>query len=242
MKQSYYKSFPVPEAACDADGYCRPSFFAVCMENIAREDSIRLGQGADILRAKYNAGWMILFAQMTLRRPVRAGQTLQALTWTRGVKGASVLRDYIFFIDGGELLRATQQWVVVEMTKRILLNPHRLPELAATCPSYALSERPERVPDFSFDTEAVPQTVSAMEIDANGHMNNACYLRRAEALLPPDRLQRPYRLQFEYRSELMQGQSFDVLHSATDNTACVVFRRDGHICFSLYSEDIVQQR
>ncbi len=216
---SYRKTYTVP---ADTDGVRSLPFLLSCMEQTAKEDAIRLGQGMDVLKARYNAAWMILRTQLQVLAPLCTGMDIEILTWSRGIRGASVLRDFHIFSDGKVLARATQLWIVADLTTRRLRNPRSMPELDVLCPPFAFSEAVSR---FEFAPAALvsdERTVRAEDIDENGHMNNVRYVSHVLQLLP--QLTYPCMVQLEYCQELLQGETFRCFCGRDDNAVCLVFR------------------
>lgn len=221
----YEKDFAVSSAVCDADGICNLPFLLSCMERIAKEDAIRLGQGSNILAERYNAAWMILRTDMQVLLPIRAGMFLHAVTWTRGIKGAAVLRDFLFCFDDNVAVRATQVWIVADLSTRRLRNPRTIPELDTPCPKQALTNAVLHFHLPEMKHVEAELTVTEADIDENGHMNNARYLCHASPYLPHG-LSSPCHIQIEYSAELLCGQTFQCLTAHADQTFFLVFRTE----------------
>lgn len=225
----YRKTYTVP---ADTDELDLLPFLLACMEQTAKEDAIRLGQGTDILKARYNAAWMILRTDLQVFAPLRAGLCFDVDTWSRGIRGASVLRDFQIVADGEALARATQLWIVADLTSRRLRNPRSMPELDTPCPDFAFSNAASHFDIPPANLLRAELKVEPEDIDENGHMNNVRYLFRALPYLPQD-LSAPYRLQLHYSAELLCGQSFRCLTGQEEQACSLVFRREGKEHFLL---------
>ena len=216
---SYRKTYTVPTGT---EGTRLLPFLLSCMEQTAKEDAIRLGQGTDVLMARYHSAWMILRTQLQVLAPIHAGMKFEIFTWSRGVCGASVLRDFHVFADGREVVRATQLWIVADLTTRRLRNPRSMPELDTPCPPFAFSTTVPRFDLIPAKTLCAELTVGAEDIDENGHMNNVRYVTHAVPYLP--QFPYPCSIQLEYCAELLQGQSYQCFSGQEDNAVCLVFR------------------
>ncbi len=219
---SYRKTYTAPSGT---DGCQSLAFLLSCMQQTAKEDAVRLGQGTDVLMARYNAAWMILRAQLQMFAPVCAGMSLEIFTWSRGVRGASVLRDFRVFSEGNEIARATQLWIVADLTTRRLRNPRSIPELDTPCPPFAFSDGVSGFEMPLAENFCAELTVKAEDIDENGHMNNVRYVSHAMPYLP--QFPYPCRIRMEYCAELLQGQSYQCFSGRDDRAACLVFCKDG---------------
>lgn len=225
----YRKNHTVPY---EADGFSFLPFLLSRMEQTAKEDAIRLGQGTDMLKARYNAAWMILRTELQVLAPVSAGMSIEIVTWTRGIKGASVLRDFQVFDGNREIARATQLWIVADLTTRLLRNPRSMPELDTPCPDFAFSDGVSGFEMPLAENFCAELTVKAEDIDENGHMNNVRYLFRALPYLPQT-ITVPYRLQLQYSAEMFCGQRFQCVTGQNADSFSLVFRSEGKEHFKL---------
>lgn len=231
---AFRKTYTVPS---DADGLRLLPFLLSCMEQTAKEDAIRLGQGIDVLKDRYNAAWMILRTDLQVLVPISAGLCIEIVTWSRGIHGASVLRDFQIMSHGRELARAMQLWIVADLTSRRLRNPRSMPELDTPCPSFAFSNTASRfdMPQArSFQAEL---TVKPEDIDENGHMNNVRYLFRALPYLP-QMTAVAYHLQLQYSAELLCDHTFQCLTGTEEQTFSLVFRKEDKDHFRLKLQPI----
>lgn len=230
----YRKSYTVP---FDTDGFRLLPFLLSCMEQTAKEDAIRLGQGTDVLKDRYNAAWMILRTDLQVLVPISAGLCIEIVTWSRGIHGASVLRDFQIMSHGRELARATQLWVVADLTSRRLRNPRFMPELDTPCPLFAFSNTASRFDMPQARSFQAALTVKPEDIDENGHMNNVRYLVRALPYLPQNG-NMPYRLLLQYNAELLCNQTFQCLTGSEDQIFSLVFRKEDKEHFQLKLQPI----
>lgn len=228
----FSKTYPVPERECDADGKCRLPYLLRCMEDAAFADAERIGQSSDLLREKYDISWMIYQNVLDVTALPEAGSRICVQTCYGGVQSAAASRRYDVLQNGKPLIRCIQVWVVVHMGTRKLANPQKLPELMQPGFPHPSGHRRTLRAEPSLQHAGVG-SVDKGDLDFNGHMNNVRYVEHALPYLPEGCFTGSFRLQLEYRYELLQGQHYDCLMADTGDTKQVVFRADGKDCFLL---------
>ena len=145
------------------------------METAGRHAEI-LGVGVRALHAK-GLTWVLARLHVKITAVPEAGRTVHVATWPSGRHRLFAVRDFLLHDDsGGELLRATSAWALMNLESRrpARLDPH-LP---------LFSRHPERMVegDFAPLPSPYPQTARASyqaeagDIDLNDHVNNTVYL------------------------------------------------------------------
>ncbi len=173
--------------------------------------ALGLGQEAAL---RHGCFWALARTEMKVDSPVPVGRELYMDSWAgRQGHGLFWLHYRLTEGNGQILLRAASVWVLIDVNTRSFAKnrswigarggwslPGELPS------SLRRPEMPALLP------ESIRRTVEPGEADANGHLNNARYLRWAEDLLRPEyRARRTLReLWVEYRKELPLGQTAEL--------------------------------
>ncbi len=202
---------------CDQAG--NASFYAVMklFSELAGEDFERRGLGYDVLGAR---GQALLIARLRLsihRMPVHTEQTV-AVTWERGSKGPYFLRDFVLRSAGGELLlSASSQWFMVARASREVLRPgvlgfeqRQFDPRRADCPD---CEKPARYENLM---PLGTRPVYYSDLDANGHVNNAVYVKIAVDFLPETLRERmPAGVSVSFLKETKLGETLEIFGEET---------------------------
>lgn len=163
-------SLPAPSAA---------GLFSL-MQDTAAASAEALGAGRAALLEK-NLAWVILRSSLRLSRPLCGKIRIETYT---GRARLGLCPRYFRLFDKDELAgEATTLWTLLDLTSRRAV-PADFPEVlpppgvrpALRIPAYPQPiEGEERVCEHSF---------SEKDVDQNGHINNAAYLRALEAAIP----------------------------------------------------------
>jgi acyl-ACP thioesterase len=145
------------------------------------------------------------------------GQELEFSTWPSGRDALRAFRDFRIrdAATGAELVRATSQWVMIDLAAR---KPMRLDAIMAgwdTIKERALDREFDKFPDFVADTNMIvfPRYD---DVDVNQHINNAVYaIWATEALGFDFRDAHKLRgLAINFKKEIKAGTKDIVLESA----------------------------
>jgi len=145
------------------------------LQGIAQLHADSLGFGSKFCHEN-KIGWALTNYIVDIIETPTFGEEMTITTWPSGVSAIRALRD--FEIKGGDgrlMVRATTQWVMLDITTRRLT---KIPKMVAdydVFPSRALDVEFEKIDDFEIaDT---PKTFPVLfdDIDSNGHVNNTSY-------------------------------------------------------------------
>lgn len=166
--------------------------------------------------------WMIVRSQLRLNRMPEGSLRIQ--TWLRQTKSAVSNRDFALFDDKGELGDAVQSWVLVDANTRKLVNMKNMEPLwSLPFPQPEKTNTPRRL-SIALMAKAEEFTVSAAELDFNGHFNNVHYIRHAEKYAPEGALC----LDVSYERECFLGETL-TLHA--ENGFVYIVKPDGSTAF-----------
>lgn len=159
---------------CDRYGDMRPLILMNELQEIAGQNAEKLGFGRTFCK-EHGIAWVVTHYLIDIPDIPTEGQELTISTWPAESDGVRAVRDFeIRGSDGGLKVRATSQWILMDINTR---RPVRIKE---KIPDWR--HRNERAWDRSFDKftdfNAVQTHVFKCrydDIDLNQHINNAVY-------------------------------------------------------------------
>jgi len=149
------------------------------LQGIAGSHADLLGFGADFCR-KNKIGWVMTNYAVDIIEMPTSGQEVTISTWPSGAGTLRALRDSeIRALDGRLMVRATTQWVMIDITTRRLTKIAEKLLSFNEFPPRALDTEFEKIEDFEIVAGLVnaPKTFPVLfdDIDSNGHVNNTAY-------------------------------------------------------------------
>lgn len=191
------------------------------LQEIAGDHAQLLGQGRDVMLTRYNAAWMIVRAHLHFEAPPDAGLPLTIRTWSRGLCRAMVCRDFDLIQNGRVIGEAIQAWVMADVTERKLCNMAKMPEIVNTArPAQVKALKPGKPACHHELTAHAPLVPGPEDLDVNGHVNNAAYLRLVLQALPHP-LTTLQHLEISYSRECFAGELMPLL-AWQEGRACYV--------------------
>lgn len=223
------RTFPITQLHTDAFGICRADALMELMQEVAGEHSELLGIDRSVMVERHNCVWMLVRSFYTLERDLLLGQNLTICTFPCHNDATSSERYFAFSVDGEQVGWALQLWVLVDQDQRKIAVMRKFPEIQAM----QMEQKPV---DFRLRHFPLPQmenactyTVGEADIDINGHMNNARYLRPA---LQPLACSHARSVQIHYNKECLCGQTLQLQMGQQDGESYTVgLLEDGTSCF-----------
>lgn len=159
---------------CDRYGNVRPLILMNELQGCADTHAEFLGCGRTYL-LEHNMAWVVTHYLVDIVEMPRESEELTFTTWPSVQDSLRATRDFeVRGHDGRLLVRATSQWVLIDMTRR---RPLRLDD---SLPTWVIN--PERAWDCTFEKfpDFTPTKTHTMkcrfdDIDVNQHINNAVY-------------------------------------------------------------------
>ncbi|MGM9651273.1 MAG: acyl-[acyl-carrier-protein] thioesterase [Faecousia sp.] len=235
MENQYTKTYTIQPQDCGENGMCRFVRLIGLMEDLVADHVQHLGVDGYFMHEKYNAGWMVLRRTVQVLSPIRAGDTVEITTWSRGLVGAGDYRDYRLCIDGREAALATEVWVLTDLDSRSLIMMRKVKELEQThCPQAALNCKPRRLQEPEQAALCGTAVVQPDEIDINGHMNNVPYVAHALEYLQDFDGCAPYTVEMNYLHEVLQGEQMRYTRQWDADGQTVCAYSGGHLSFLMH--------
>ena len=159
---------------CDRFGYVRPLILMNELQSIADRHAEILGCGRTYC-IEYNIGWVVLYYLVDYIELPCEGEELTFTTWPSCQDALRATRDFeIRGADGRLMVRATSQWILIDMEKRrpLPLANHLSPDVVTPIRAYSCAF--EKFPDFETNKTHIMKC-RFDDIDVNQHINNAVY-------------------------------------------------------------------
>ena len=159
---------------CDRYGNVRPLILMNELQGVADKHAEMLGCGRTYL-LENNLAWVVTHYLVDILELPRESEELTFVTWPSCQDALRATRDFEIRGNNGRLMvRATSQWILIDMARRrpLRLEEH-LPDWPI-CTSRAWDRTFEKFADFT------PRKTHVMkcrfdDIDVNQHINNAVY-------------------------------------------------------------------
>ena len=160
---------------CDHYGNMRPLVLMNEMQGMGDRHVEKLGVGYEYCQA-HNIAWVVTHYLVDIIEIPRERQEITITTWPSCQDALRATRDFEFrdAADGRLLVRATSQWVLIDMTRR---RPLRLDENLpkwTSCKHRAWERTFDKFPEFDAQSTHVFKC-RYDDIDVNQHINNAVY-------------------------------------------------------------------
>lgn len=234
MNDSFSQRIMPRTAHCDLSGHVNLHSLFLWMQEIAGDDSDRLGMGRQFMEEN-NIFWVLSRLQIKLLRPLCCDHEVVLRTWHGDAIRYIFPRYFSLETPGGETLaQASSLWMLIDRSTRQIVMPSirglSLPPASATMPAYP-------APGKILADVPLPQCTERMplysDFDINGHMNNARYPLWICDLFPPSQYQREYisQIHINYLHEILEGESVSLQHGRVEDCFRVQGLVDGQTRF-----------
>ena len=191
---------------------------------IGRDDMLRQGVFWAIVRMKYEV--------------VKAPEHFHMVhmrAWPHSPSSFSFQRDFMVSDEGGNtLVKATSEWVLMSVeTRKFAKMKDYYHGSNDFSDERAFPAKPRKIGRFDEENRPVYTVVPAYsDIDVNGHVNNARYLRFVLDALNPGEEGAIRTLQIDYRYEVLPDEPLHI-HSFVENETalCKGVNQDGEVAF-----------
>ena len=196
------------------------------LQDCSTFQSQSLGVGAEYLKKK-NRAWVLLAYKIQIVRELRLGEEIEVGTCPTDFGKIMATRQ--FFIkdkDGEFIVKAESIWSLIDIKKRMPVritdddvNKYRK---ETAFDSIGVS----RKISFSGQKESIGKVeVQSIDIDTNGHVNNANYLRMIYDYLPKNETYN--QLEIVYNKEALEGETI----------ICTKYKEEDGLGISMESAD-----
>lgn len=159
---------------CDRFSNVRPLILMNELQSIADRHAEVLGRGRTYC-LENNVAWVVMYYLVDIIELPTEGEELTFSTWPSCQDALRATRDFeIHGADGRLMVRATSQWILIDMASRrpLPLANHLSPDVVVPYRAYGCAF--EKFPDFDTNKTHVMKC-RFDDIDVNQHINNAVY-------------------------------------------------------------------
>lgn len=174
MTDKYVEKRVLQAYQCDRYGNVRPLILMNELQGIADTHAEVLGCGRTYL-IEHNMAWVVTHYLVDIIEMPREAEELSFITWPSVHDGLRATRDFeVRGSDGRLMVRATSQWILIDMTRRRpIRSDENLPSWSVV-PERAWDRTFDKFPDFESEKTHVFKC-RFDDIDVNQHINNAVY-------------------------------------------------------------------
>jgi acyl-ACP thioesterase len=181
------------------------------------------GFGFDDLEA-LGCFWVLSRLEIQVRKYPLWNEKVQLRTWSKQPSPLTGNRDFELLNAQGETAAvASSMWLMVDLSSR---RPLRLEKFGSDFPHvldrHAIADVPAKLPAVSNAAATAPKPIALSDIDINGHVNNACYVRWFMDNLPFELLdtQEVKKLEVNFLHESRLGEHYTITTQSED-CACL---------------------
>jgi len=174
MADKYTETRKLQAYQCDRYGNVRPLILMNELQSVADTHAEKIGVGRTFL-LENNLAWVVTHYLVDIIELPHENEELHFITWPSVADNLRTVRDFeIRGSDNRLMVRATSQWVLIDMERRrpVVLTD-KLPERILVG-ERALDRKFDKFPDFDADKTHVMKC-RFDDIDVNQHINNAVY-------------------------------------------------------------------
>ena len=174
MGEKYTETRKLQAYQCDRYGNVRPLILMNELQSMADTHAEKIGVGRTFL-LKNDLAWVAIYYLVDILELPHENEDLKFITWPSLADGLRTSRDFeIRGSDNRLMVRATSQWVLIDMARRRpVVLADKLP-MDAMVNERAWNRTFDKFPDFETDKTHVMKC-RFDDIDVNQHINNAVY-------------------------------------------------------------------
>jgi acyl-ACP thioesterase len=223
---AFSETFELPAAVGDDSEPARLLALLDEMMEVAGRHAEILGVGVRDLHAR-ELTWVLARLHVEINQLPTAGQAVHIATWPSGRHRLFAVREFQLTDEaGGEILRATSAWALMNMETRrpSRLDPH-LPVFSRH-PGRMVEDDFSLLPPAPAGGSRASYRALAADIDINDHVNNTVYLDWALRAVPAEaRRRRPQALEAAFLGEARLGDEVVCLSESGPDGAETIVRQ-----------------
>lgn len=180
MTNKYTENKIVKTYQCDRHGFIRPIILMNYLQEVADTHAEVLGAGR-VFCIEKGIAWVVTHYLVDIIQLPRESDELVITTWPAVHGPLKAVRDFeIHNLNGDLMIRATSQWILIDMEKRMPLRlDNYLPADWTNGADRALDLPFDKFPDFVPNKESNRFLIRYDDVDINQHVNNAIYAKWA---------------------------------------------------------------
>ena len=176
------------------------------LQNCSALQSEVLDIGVDY-QMKTRKAWIINSWQINILEPLRYTENIKVSTWATSFKRGIGKRNYTIYNEDGSknMVEADSTWVSIDMDKKIMVAPDpKEVEVYGYEEKLPMESFGRKIRDMEGLEYKEDFKVHNFQLDINGHMNNAWYVKIAEEFLK-ESADKVKVLRVEYKNSAVYG-------------------------------------
>ena len=205
----------------DRYGRLKPASVLDLFQDVATLQAEQQGIGRDDMLKK-GVFWAVIRSKFEIVRQPEHHSTVTVRTWPHSPSRFSFLRDFCMRDEKGNLLiKATSEWVFMSAeTRKFVRITDAYDGTMEFDPARSFPEKTRKVFDFDTDgSEPFVLVPGYVDIDNNGHVNNAVYANFIVNALNPGAQGSLKTFQIDYRQEVRPEEPLQVFTKLEEGTA-----------------------
>lgn len=211
MDLIYHDSYTLVTTDLNMHKKLRPARLLELVQLISGRHAEALGWG-DALLSPRNLAWVVVRQKLTIDRMPGEGERLCFTTWPgRNMHGLFPRYMEITSPEGESLIRLCFLWVIMDLEKRLMIQPGVLGLEMPAAEKEPLMPLPRLPKQLLAADRRESFTVPYGFVDVLGHMNNTRYLEMAENMIAAPREGKALQeILIEFTHELRLGETMEV--------------------------------
>ncbi len=196
------------------------------LQECAWENAMENGFGYEFMEQE-NSFWVLSRVKLLVEYWPKWKDEIQIKTWPRGTEGLYAIRDFEVTSDNMVIVRVSSSWLILDKASR---RPRKLSYF-----DFAQGNFPkEKAMDGEIEKVALPKEIHLVhqrqvyssDIDVNGHVNNATYVRWISDAFNHINMLIVKGYVINFLSELMLGNSFEVYYGTSVDGIVFLIKND----------------
>ena len=220
----WQETYPVRFGAIDkSDRLTLDAIFCYFQEAaISHAENLSVGREA---MAHTGQGWVLSRISVLVDRRPDYCETITVRSWPRGGEKLFAMRNFdIRDKNDIPVIKAKSAWLVVDIEKRRPLRPQsvmdKLPQNEGMESLPPEANGAAGLPERDNLRPAAERKAVYTDVDYNGHVNNASYVKWIEDALEPQFLENAdkIRMDINYLSEILPGEVIELLYAPIEDS------------------------
>lgn len=207
----FSKEFTIAFRDCDGNGRLRIHALVDFMQDIARQAATELGVNFETPEVKYY--WIIIRSKIHMIRTPKIDETISIETFYSGADKLYAVREFhIYDQNQVEIGTITGYYLLMEHGKARPVKIRANPNFPLFDCGYTGAKVEKLTPSHQGLVRSAQRCVYSGDIDGNGHMNNAHYVRWCTDMFSTEELQGRgvTSFQIQYVKELLEGAEVSI--------------------------------
>jgi acyl-ACP thioesterase len=211
-------NFSIKSYEADRNGKLSLHTFFHYLQECAYLNALSNGFGYEFLERE-NAYWVLTRVLVEIEDLPKWNDEIQIRTWPRGADGLFAVGDLGLSKASLVIGRVSSYWMILDRDSR---RPKRIDQYqfirSDFIPDKAIERKLEKIPLGDNSVEIGKRRVYASDIDVNGHVNNASYVRWLIDSFSENHHAKVKSFEINFLRELVLGDQFTILEEMQDST------------------------